>query len=108
MTTSIVPLSLLAGAVRLDESQPGWTLLERAVDPESHRTFTTRVAFDRGFASTPVVHVGITGFDMDHSDNARLEVNIVSVDPEGFGVELRTWWNSRLWSVKLNWLAIGA
>lgn len=108
MMASIVPLSLLAGAVRLDASQPGWTLLERAADPEGHRTFTTRVAFDRAFASIPVVHVGITGFDMDHSDNARLEVSIIAVDPEGFGVELRTWWNSRHWSVKLNWLAIGA
>jgi len=107
MTTSILPLSLLAGAVRLDDSQPGWTLLDRCGDPESGRTFTTRIPFDRGFGSIPVVHVGISGFDMDNGDNARLEVNVTSVDPEGFGVELRTWWNSRLWSVRLNWLAIG-
>ena len=105
--TSILPLSLLAGAVRLDTSQPGWTLLERADDPQSARTFRTRVSFERGFGATPVVHVGITGFDMDNGDNARLEVNVTSVDVDGFGVELSTWWNSRLWSVRLSWLAIG-
>jgi hypothetical protein len=53
------------------------------------------------------VQIGITGFDIDNGDNARLNVGIVDVDGDGFGVELRTWWNSRLWSVDLNWIAIG-
>jgi hypothetical protein len=105
--TSILPLSLLAGDVRLDSSQPGWTLLEHGHEPERARTFRTRVSFERGFGSPPIVHVGITGFDMDHRDNARLEVSVTSVDVEGFGVELSTWWNSRLWAVRLSWLAIG-
>jgi hypothetical protein len=107
MTTSILPLNLLAGAVRLDDSLPGWTLLERSDKPESARSFTTRIAFERAFGSRPVVHLGIIGFDMDNGDNARLEVNVTAVDNKGFSVELRTWWNSRLWSVNLSWLAIG-
>lgn len=107
MSGAVLPLSFAAGAVRFDDSQPGWALLERAPDGDGVRSFTGRVRFDRSFQAPPVVQIGITGFDIDNGDNARLNVNIRDVDVEGFAVELRTWWNSRLWSVDLNWIAIG-
>ncbi|HTV21352.1 MAG TPA: H-type lectin domain-containing protein [Polyangiaceae bacterium] len=107
MSGAVLPLSFAAGAVRFDDSQPGWGLLERAPDGEGVRSFTGRVRFDRAFQAPPVVQIGITGFDIDNGDNARLNVGIRDVDVEGFAVELRTWWNSRLWSVDLNWIAIG-
>jgi hypothetical protein len=108
MTTgAVLPLSFIAGAVRFDESQPGWGLLERTLNGDGVRTFSGRVTFEREFAAAPVVQIGITGFDIDNGDNARLNVGIIGVDGRGFDVELRTWWNSRLWSVDLNWLAIG-
>ena len=82
-------------------------LLERAPQGEGLRCYKGRVRFERVFQAPPVVQIGITGFDIDNGDNARLNVGIVDVDGEGFDVELRTWWNSRLWSVDLNWIAIG-
>jgi hypothetical protein len=106
MTTgAVLPLSFIAGAARFDESLPGWGLLEPNGD--GVRSFNGRITFDREFSSPPVVQIGITGFDIDNGDNARLNVGIIAVDGKGFDVELRTWWNSRLWSVDLNWLAIG-
>jgi H-type lectin domain len=107
MTAGVLPLSFVAGAVRFDESEPGWTLLDTSEEPERSRICRRRVNFERGFLSPPVVQIGITGFDIDHRDNARLDVEIVGVDGDGFSVELRTWWNTRLWSVKLNWIAVG-
>jgi hypothetical protein len=107
MTSAVLPLSFAAGAVRFDDSQPGWALLDRASEGKGERSFTGRVKFAQAFQAPPVVQIGITGFDIDNGDNARLNVGIVDVDGEGFGVELRTWWNSRLWSVDLNWIAIG-
>lgn len=103
----MLPLSFAAGAARFDESQPGWTLLGPGLDSGGYRTFTGQVLFDRSFTAPPVVQVGITGFDIDHRDNARLNVGIVGIDEHGFGLQLRTWWNTRLWSVELNWIAIG-
>jgi hypothetical protein len=103
----MLPLSFAAGAARFDESQPGWTLLEPGAAGSELRTFTGQVAFERVFNAPPVVHVGITGFDIDHRDNARLNVGIVAIDERGFQLELRTWWNTRLWSVELNWIALG-
>jgi hypothetical protein len=107
MTAPVLPLSFVAGAVRFDESSPGWTLLDRVEESPNIRTFAGRVTFERAFQAPPVVQVGITGFDIDNGDNARLNVNIGHVDSEGFTVELRTWWNTRLWSVNLSWIAIG-
>jgi hypothetical protein len=106
MNDAVLPLSFAAGAVRFDDSAPGWALLEpeRA---DGVRSYTGHVRFERAFQAPPVVQIGITGFDIDNGANARLNVGIVAVDSEGFDVELRTWWNSRLWSVDLNWIAIG-
>jgi hypothetical protein len=105
MTDAVLPLSFAAGAVRFDDSAPGWALLEGAGD--GVRSFTGHVRFERAFQAPPVVQIGITGFDIDNGANARLNVGITAVDGEGFDVELRTWWNSRLWSVDLSWIAIG-
>src|SRR5262249_29961589 len=80
MTTSVLPLSFAAGAARLDASQTGWTLLGPGLESGGFRTFTGQIAFDRAFTVPPVVQVGITGFDIDHRDNARLQVGIVGVD----------------------------
>jgi H-type lectin domain-containing protein len=106
-TAAVLPLSFVAGAARFDESLPGWALLEASSESSGVRTFAGRITFERAFTSPPVVQIGITGFDIDNGDNARLNVGITRVDGEGFEVELRTWWNSRLWSVDLNWIAIG-
>jgi hypothetical protein len=108
MTGAVLPLSFAAGAVHFDDSLPGWALLERVASGDNGvRSYTGRVNFDRSFQAPPVVQIGITGFDIDNAANARLNVGILEVDGEGFEVELRTWWNSRLWSVDLNWIAIG-
>jgi hypothetical protein len=106
MTTAVLPLSFVAGSVCFGESTPGWTLLDTIAEDQD-RKFAGRVVFDREFQSPPVVQLGITGFDIDNGANARLNVDIGRVDSQGFDIELRTWWNTRLWSVNLNWIAIG-
>ena len=103
----MLPLNMLAGAVRFDDSLPDWTLLDAPEREGSTRVFRGRVEFERGFSAFPVVQIGVTGFDIDRGANARLNVAVVGVDVQGFDVEVRTWWDSRLWSVDLSWLAIG-
>jgi len=107
MVGAMLPLSLLAGALRLDDSQPNWTFLEPELAHGDARTVRGRVAFERAFSSAPVVQVALTGFDIDNAANARLRLGVVHIDPQGFELELRTWWNTRLWSVDLSWIAIG-
>lgn len=107
MSAAVVPLSFAAGAARFDEGQAGWELLETHPHGDGVRAYSGRVAFDRAFNAPPVVQIGITGFDIDNKDNARLNVGITNVDVTGFEVQLRTWLNTRIWSVDLSWFAIG-
>lgn len=103
----MLPLNMLAGAVRFDHSRPGWTLLDLTEPEGGPRVFRGRVEFERPFSASPVVQMGVTGFDIDNGANARLNVAVLVVDEQGFDVEVKTWWDSRLWSVDLSWLAIG-
>jgi opacity protein-like surface antigen len=107
MSVEVLPLSFAAGAARFDEAQAGWELLETSLHGDGVRTYSGRVAFEHAFNSPPVVQIGVTGFDIDNGDNARLNVGIKNVDVSGFDVELRTWLNTRIWSVDLSWFAIG-
>ena len=103
----MLPLNMLAGAARFDASQPSWTLLDPPAREGSPRMFRGRVEFERSFSAVPVVQIGVTGFDIGNGANARLNVAVVGVEAQGFDVEVRTWWDSRLWSVDLSWIAIG-
>lgn len=101
----VLPLRMAAASLHLDSSLPGWKLL----DPtgETRRTYVTRVAFENPFGGTPVVQAGISGFDIENVDAARVRVRVTQVDAAGFEVELETWLGTRIWSVDVSWLAIG-
>src|SRR3954447_3916852 len=58
MNNSVVPLSLLAGAVHFDESQPGWTLRDPIEEAGRARSCSGRVTFERPFSAPPVVQIG--------------------------------------------------
>jgi hypothetical protein len=105
MSDTVIPLKFRAGVSRFDETCEGWSLL--APEPNETRVVVGSVEFDEGFAVPPVVHAGIAGFDIDNGANARLDVRVATISPLGFSLELRTWLNTRIWSVSVSWLAIG-
>jgi hypothetical protein len=55
-----------------------------------------------------VVQLGLTGFDIDQRDTARLSLKAADITPTGFMAEVWTWANTRVYAVEFNWLAIGA
>jgi hypothetical protein len=101
----VLPLKIAAAVARFDSEHLGWRLL----DPHSDapRSYATRIEFESPFQFSPVVHVGVSGFDIENSDAARLRVRVTHVDQSGFEVELETWLATRIWSVDVSWLAIG-
>lgn len=66
------------------------------------------VIFDAPFSSVPVVQLGLTGFDIDQRDTARVSLKAAAITPTGFSAEVWTWANTRVYAVEFNWLAIGA
>jgi len=112
MTAETVPWKLLAATVGVGILTDGWNLAEAAQeeepDPTEVRTFSTEVLFATPFAAPPVVHLGLTGFDLDEHSSARLTLAAETITPFGFRVTISTWRASRVYAVEFSWLAIGA
>jgi hypothetical protein len=101
----VLPLRLAAGVTRLAHSDPGWTLL----DPGNYgaRSHTATVRFDRPFTQAPVVHAGLSGFDIENGDAARVKLRVSAVRADGFDLVVETWFETRIWAIDVSWLAIG-
>lgn len=106
MTMAIEPMNFLAGSEVLGFRTEGWQL-DAEPPHEGDRFHRTWVPFSRPFRGVPLVHLGIAGFDIDNRDAARITASVADVGSEGFTIVLRTWFNTRIWRVDVNWLAIG-
>jgi hypothetical protein len=109
MNDSLVPWKTLSATVNVGTLTEGWSLAEHAADPsEAVRTFRVEVPFAAGFGGAPLVHVGLTGFDIDKWHTARLSLRVVAIRADGFTAEIATWSDTRVYSIEFNWLALGA
>lgn len=108
MYSSAVPWKVLSSNVGVGILTAGWTLDVVYPDIVEPRNFVFDVVFDSPFAFVPVVHLGLTGFDMDRQESSRLTVKAENVTEFGFQAVISTWDASRIFSVEFNWLAIGA
>jgi hypothetical protein len=107
MNNAIEPLSFLSGIETLGSRLEGWTL-DQIEEVTADRHFRARVAFVRPFRhAPPVVHLGITGFDVSNHDAARLSASVANITRQGFEIELSTWFNSQIWRVDVSWFALG-
>jgi hypothetical protein len=107
--SNVAPLQLLSAVVVLNASLEGWSLLEPAEGSEGGaRSFRYPVIFGRSFSTVPVVQVGIVGLDVSKEDNVRVRVRAVDILDTGFTLQADTWLNTKIWSVDVSWLAIGA
>lgn len=106
MSTAMTPFNFLAGTESLGSLIEGWNL-DHAPHGGPERTFRTRVRFERIFQGTPLVHLGLAGFDISNQDSARIATRVENVTPEGFDVVLAAWLHTRVWRLDVNWLAIG-
>ena len=108
MYSSSVPWKVLSSNVGVGILTAGWTLDVVYPGIAEPRTFVLDVVFDSPFSTIPVVHLGITGFDMDRRESSRLTLKAENVTEFGFQAVVSTWDASRIFSVDFNWLAIGA
>lgn len=109
MNQSMQPWKSLAATVRVGNLTEGWTLDEPGeYGPDEMRVFRLPIPFVAPFAGWPVVHLSLTGFDIDQRDSSRLTVRAVEITPAGFVAEIATWRETRVYSVELSWLALGA
>jgi hypothetical protein len=109
MNSNLMPWKTLAATLELGMANDGWNLAE--VTPEGvefPRVFGFDVAFDTPFGATPVIHIGLTGFDMDQRDSGRISLKATEISSSGFRMEISTWLETRIYGVECSWLAIGS
>ena len=107
MSIDITPLNFLAGSEKLGTLNEGWTL-DQAPHGSPERSFRSRITFERPFNGTPLVHLGMAGFDVSNQDSARVTCHGARMSSqEGFDIVIGTWLHTRVWRVDVNWLAIG-
>jgi hypothetical protein len=107
MNNDLVPLQILSASVVVGTETEGWTLDAEVTEESEPRFFSVEIYFSAPFLSPPVVHLGLTGFDTDQCSSSRLMVVAEQVSEEGFVARIETWRSSRVYSVALNWLAVG-
>lgn len=87
----------------------GWNLADpAAANDDGVRVFRFNVYFATPFEAPPVLHLGLTGFDLDQRDSERLKLRAAELTATGFVAEISTWWETRVYSVEFSWLAVGA
>ena len=105
----LVPVRMASAVVTLDQYDEAWSLaLPDPGVPDGVRCYETHVQFDVPFSSAPLVQVGITGFDIDNRDTARLSARVGEITTEGFGLSVETWRGTRVYRVEVSWLALGS
>ena len=103
------PWKSLSATVNVGTITNGWTLATPSAEtPDQPRVFRFRVYFSASFAAPPVVHLGLTGFDIDQRDASRLTLTAQEISKTGFIAEFTTWRETRVYSVTFSWLALGA
>jgi len=108
MSTDLLPLTILSANVALGTETEEWNLDAPADDEAPLRSFPFEIAFATPFSAPPVVHLGLSGFDLDQCSSSRITITAEQVSEFGFVARISTWRSSRVYSVAFNWLAIGS
>ncbi|HRH94378.1 MAG TPA: H-type lectin domain-containing protein [Prosthecobacter sp.] len=108
MYSSSVPWKVLSSNVSVSVLTEGWNLDRADAGAEEEiRIFKVGVTFDTAFLAVPVVQLGLSGFDIDQRDSARLKVTAEGITESGFQAVITTWAGTRVYATEFNWLAIG-
>jgi len=93
----------LSDAVYADGQLDDWSLH----GGEGERCYQCYVPFSAPFNSRPLVSVGVSGLNVKDGP-ANFFVGAEDVTEYGFNLKIKTWDRTQLWSVRADWIAIGA
>lgn len=84
-----------------DTGGPLWT-------GSGERSVCHHVTFPERFLTSPAVQVAMTMWDVDSGANQRGDLSVTNVTPLGFDLVFKTWGDSRVARMRVQWTAIGA
>ncbi|NWG28558.1 MAG: H-type lectin domain-containing protein [Ignavibacteriaceae bacterium] len=106
-------LFLMVSAVALSQSQVLSGTWGASTDTKSYtlnantgdRTITIQVNFLKPFENKPDVVVGVSSIDVDNNTAVKYAVKPISVSRDGFTVEVKTWGDTKIYSITGFWVA---
>lgn len=69
------------------------------------RSTTIEIDYPKPYDVKPKVIVSVTQLDADKGFNSRYNVEVLSVSRDGFTVKIKTWADSKIFSISGYWLA---
>lgn len=104
-------ITLLSAITLLAQVQSGtWSVKEGQAGYNLHtnqgeRAMTISVKFPTPFENKPKVALSVTQIDTDKNANQRYNVEAISVSRDGFTIKIRTWADSKVFSISGYWIA---
>lgn len=90
-----------SGTWSAKEGQAGYNLHTN----QGERAMTVSVKFSSSFKTKPNIILSVSQIDADKNANQRYNVEAISVSRDGFTVKIRTWADSKIFSISGYWLA---
>lgn len=101
LTLSVDAQTIQSSSWSVNQSLEGYSLDKN----NGERTMTIDVKFDKPFTKKPQVILSVTQIDSDKETNTRYNVEAISISRDGFTLKVRTWADSRLFSISGYWIA---
>ena len=101
ISTSATAQTMQNGSWSVNQSLAAYSLDKNNGD----RTMTIEVDFETSFTKKPQIFLSVTQIDSDKEYNLRYNVEAMSISRDGFTIKVRTWADSKIFSISGNWLA---
>ena len=101
-------LSISASAQKMQSSS--WSVNQSlagySLDSNNgERTMTIDIDFETPFKEKPQIFLSVAQIDADKESNLRYNVEAISISRDGFTLRVRTWSDSKLFSISGYWVA---
>ncbi len=70
------------------------------------RSMTIEIRFKNPFRQKPNIFISVSQIDSDKETNVRYHVEAISVSRDGFTLKVKTWADSKIFSLSGYWLAV--
>jgi hypothetical protein len=90
-----------SGSWSVNQSLAGYSLDKN----NGERTITIDIDFDNAFNKKPTIFLSVSQIDTDKETNVRYNVEAISISRDGFTLKVRTWADSKIFSLSGYWIA---
>lgn len=100
-TAFVSAQSVQSGTWSITPATPNYSLDKST----GERTMTIDIDFNKPFDTKPNIALSVTQIDSDKEFNQRFNIEAISVSRDGFTIKIRTWADSKIYSVSGFWIA---